>query len=813
MARKQPFPLGKTLNVALEDELRQSYLDYAISVIMGRALPDVRDGLKPVQRRILYVMNEMGLSPEKPYRKSARIVGDVLGKYHPHGDANVYKALVRMAQPFVMRYPLIDGQGNFGSIDGDEPAAMRYTEARLTPLAMEMLKDIEYDTVDFTSNFDATLEEPTVLPAAFPNLLVNGSSGIAVGMATEIPPHNLGEVIDGVIAYLENPRISVDELMKYIPAPDFPTGGYIVGVEGVREAYKTGRGRIILRGRAHIERGKRDLIVITEIPYQVKKADLIAKIAQKAGLERKKEHVTIKGIYDIRDESDREGMRIVIEVDRGYDPEIVLNQLYHHTDLETTYPVMLLAVEGTRPKVYTLKGLVGKYAQHRKEVVTRRIRHLLKKAEERAHILEGLKIALANLDEVIKIIKTSSNSAEARKRLVESFDLTPVQAQGILDMRLHQLTQLEVEKLEQEYEELLKKIAYYKSVLGSEKLLIQVIKEELLKIKEKFADVRRTQIITEEEAAPRTFEDLVHREDKLIVLTSFGFIKRMKPEIFKLQRRGGKGIIGMPLYPEDVIWRLAISSTHDQIAFFSSRGKVYWTKTYDISEQDRNGKGESLAGYFPLSKGERVDCFVSFSPENDKKFLLFVTEKGVIKKLKRSALGKPQKRGIFVIELDEGNSLVSVLSVDGEDVILLSSSGKAIRFSVSKIRSMGKAARGVRGMSLTEGERIVWASVVSKQLVFITKNGFGKRVRAKDFPLQGRGGKGVRAISLGKDDEAAVVVSVSSQDSHLMISTARGKIIRIPVQDIPIMGRSARGVKLVDPDGADWITAACEVSS
>ncbi len=809
-------PWKTLIEVPIEEELQQSYLDYALSVIIGRAIPDVRDGLKPVQRRILYSMHENGLTHDRPYRKSARIVGDVLGKYHPHGDAPVYDALVRMAQPFNFRYPLIDGQGNFGSIDGDAPAAMRYTEARMSALAEELLRDIDKDTVDFVPNFDETLKEPMYLPAAFPNFLVNGSSGIAVAIASEIPPHNLGEVIDAIEAYMKNPRISVDELLKYVKGPDFPTGGEIVvgsGGEELRKVYSTGRGRFVVRGRVKLEKGgRRKRIVIYEIPYQVKKAELIHQIALESGLikdekSKEKRKPRIVGVKDVRDESDKEvGLRVVVEIGADVDENVVLNQLYKYTSLQKNYWAIMIGVHRNRPVLLDLKRAIQIYVDHRRDIVTRRTRYLLRKAEERAHILEGLIIAQANIDEVVAIIKSSKNPSEAKARLTQKFELTQKQAQAILEMRLQQLTSLEVEKLKREYEELLKKIEYYRSILSSPAKRDQVVIDELEEIKKKYADERRTAIVYEEVTLSVAQEDLIHQED-IVVPFSEKFVRRVLQKSLSSQGRGGKGSRVMRIYENDSLRGVLRGTTHDFYAFFSNRGKMFMRRGFDISQEER---GESFLAHFALAKDEKILSGVVLPQSVQKRqrgcFILFFTRKGFVKKMKLSEIipssGKLShllgRKGIQAIGLDSDDELVKVIYYDREEscgeVMMLCQDGRAIRFDAKSIRAQGRTARGVSGMDC---RAVSDAFLLDDNYLFLaTASGKAKVVRASEFPLRGRGGKGVKAFQINKGDSLTAGVSVSYESEKILAVSSEGDAIMVEVKEVPLRSRASGGVIL-----------------
>jgi DNA gyrase subunit A len=796
----------KIIPVAIEEEMKRSYIDYAMSVIVGRALPDVRDGLKPVHRRILYAMYELGLFHNRPYKKSARIVGEVLGKYHPHGDAAVYDALVRMVQDFSLRYPLIDGQGNFGSVDGDAPAAMRYTEARLAKIAEEMLADIEKDTVDFVPNFDESLQEPSVLPAKLPNLLVNGSSGIAVGMATNIPPHNLCEVCDAIAMLIDNPDATLEELMEVIHGPDFPTGAYILGKKGIIQAYSTGRGTIRLRGRTHIEEDKRKKrIIITEIPYMVNKAKLIESIAE---LVRNKK---IEGITDIRDESDREGMRVVIELKQSASPEVILNQLYKNTQLETTFGIINLVLVDGEPRVLNLRDTILEFIKHRKQVVTRRTRFELSKAEKRAHILEGLRIALENIDAVIKLIRGSPSVEEAKAKLMERFSLTDTQAQAILDMRLQKLTALEREKIEEEYRKLLKEIDYLRSLLASEKKILQVIKKETLEIKQKYGDERRTEIVAEAEEI--SIEDLIAKEEMVVTITQGGYIKRLPVSTYRQQRRGGRGIVGVEA-KEDQVKDIYVASTHDYMLFFSNTGKVYWRKVYEIPTAGRYSRGKAMVNLLEEAANERITATLAVRDFSEERYVFFATKQGKVKKTPLSAFSNPRRGGILAISLAEGDELVEVELTDGRQEILLATRyGKAIRFSEQDVRAMGRTAMGVTGITLRRKDEVVGVEVVKPgtTILAVTENGYGKRTPIEEYPLQRRGGKGViNIIPSVRNGLVVGVLSVLDSD-EVVLTSAKGVVIRLKAKEISVMGRNTQGVRLMKLEEGDRVVALAKV--
>lgn len=799
----------RIIEVNIEDEMKKSFIDYAMSVIVSRALPDVRDGLKPVHRRILYSMYELGLSPDKPFRKSARIVGDVLGKYHPHGDLSVYDAMVRMAQDFSTRYILVEGHGNFGSIDGDSPAAMRYTEARMSRIAMEMLADINKDTVDFMPNFDETLKEPTVLPSKFPNLLVNGSSGIAVGMATNIPPHNLGEVIDGTIALIDNPDISVEEMMRYIKGPDFPTGGIILGTQGIKEAYITGRGKITIRARTNIEElpNNRSRIIVTEIPYQVNKARLIEKIAE---LVRDKK---IEGISDIRDESDREGMRIVIEVKKDANPNVVLNYLFKHTQMQETFGVIMLALVDGEPKVMGLKELLTHYINHQKDVLIRRTRYDLEKAEARAHVLEGLLVALDHIDEVINIIRSSRTVQIARDSLMERFGLSERQAQAILDMRLQRLTGLEREKIEEEYAELKNTIQYLKDVLASDAMQYKIIKEELLAIKEKYSDDRRTEITFS--PGEINIEDLIDEYDVVVTLTHRGYVKRTPLSTYKSQRRGGKGISGLQTRDEDFVQDIFVTTTHKSILFFTSTGRVYILKAYEIPEAGRQARGTAIINLLQLMPGERIEAVFPVDDIEDEKYLVMATRKGFIKKSPIKEFKNIRKSGLIAITLREDDELVGVELTNGKQEIMLAShKGMAIRFNEADVRPMGRTAMGVKGMELDKDDYIIGMQLVAEDgyVLTISERGYGKRTPIDEYRAQNRGGKGIITMNVTEKTGNLVGLEMVTEDDELMIINSNGIIIRIEVKDISVIGRNTQGVLLMRTDEGESVVSVAKIN-
>ena len=779
----------------IEEELKTSFISYAMSVITSRALPDVRDGLKPVHRRILYSMVELGVTPDKPYRKSARIVGDVLGKYHPHGDSAVYDAMVRLAQPFNTRYMLVEGQGNFGSVDGDGAAAMRYTEARLSKLSMEMVRDLDKETVDFYPNFDETLMQPDVLPSRFPNLLVNGSAGIAVGMATNIPPHNLGEVVDAVVCMLDNPECTVDDLMQYIKGPDFPTGGVILGKRGIYDAYHEGRGKIITRAKSEIEEmhSGRQRIVVTEIPYQVNKARLIEKIAELVHDKR------LEGISDIRDESDRSGMRIVIELKRDVNANVVLNYLYRHTQMQETFGAIMIALVDGTPKVLSLRQIIHHYIEHQESVITRRTQYDLDKALARSHILEGLLIALDNIDEVIALIRASADGNVARNGLMERFGLTEKQAQAILDMRLQRLTGLERERLEAEYAELEKQIAYYQAVLADEQLVRGIVKDEILEIKRKYADERRTEISALEGEIDML--DLVQEEDMVITMTHFGYVKRVSMSAYRAQKRGGKGVSAATTREEDYVEQMFVTSTHDQIMFFTNRGRVYQMWCYEIPEAGRAAKGTAIVNLLQLDGGEKVTAMVDVPEEKlQGSYLIMATRQGTIKRTELSEFVNLRKSGLIAIVLREDDDLIGVALTDGRREVLLGTrDGMSIRFAETDLRPIGRNAVGVRGIELAEGDRVVAMSIVEEDtdVLAITENGYGKRTAIEEYRLQSRAGKGIKAMNLTDKTGGLAGQLLVRSDEDILIITDDGTIIRTPVDSIPLHGRATQGVRLM----------------
>ncbi|THJ24238.1 MAG: DNA gyrase subunit A [Nitrospira sp. CG24D] len=790
--------------IAIEDEMKSSYLDYAMSVIVGRALPDVRDGLKPVHRRILFGMNEMGLAHNRAYRKSAKIVGEIMGNYHPHGDSAIYDTLVRMAQDFNMRYPLVDGQGNYGSMDGDSAAAMRYTEARMTKLAEELLADIDKETVDFGPNYDESLQEPLVLPTRVPNLLINGAGGIAVGYATNIPTHNLGEVIDGLLLLIENPDVTIAQLMKKIPGPDFPTAGFIYGMSGIKDAYETGRGLLKVRAKVNVEsdeRTDRERLIVTEVPYQVNKAKLIEKIAELVQDER------IKGIADLRDESsDREGVRVVIELKRGEIPLIVLNNLFKHTQLETTFGVIMLALVNNRPEVLNLKQILSHFLDHRREVIVRRTAFELRKAEERAHILEGLKIALDNLDAVIALIRRAQSPDEARAGLMSQFGLSEIQASAILEMRLQRLTQLERQKLIEEYKDVLKQIEYLKSILASPALVRKIIQDELAEIREAYKDERRTQIVKEE--AEISLEDLIAEEEVVVTISHTGYIKRNAVSLYRAQRRGGKGKIGMGIKDEDFVETLFTASTHDSLLFFTDAGKVFWLKVHEIPEASRGAKGKALVNLLALSKDEKVTATMPVKEYRDDRFVVMATKQGVIKKTELSAYSNPRQGGIIALSLDQGDKLIAVHVTDGSREMLLGTKqGITIRFKEEDVRSMGRTAHGVKGITLEAGDEVIGMETITPDsttaILTVTEGGYGKRTPVNDYRVQGRGGKGIISVKTTERNGLAVGFLQVREGDEIMLMAAKGKLLRCKVDDIREVGRNTQGVRVLDLDGDD----------
>ncbi|NWF35862.1 DNA gyrase subunit A [Mariprofundus sp. KV] len=806
--------MEETLNpaaipVLIEDEMKRSYLDYAMSVIVGRALPDARDGLKPVHRRILFAMQDLGCTHDKPYKKSARVVGDVIGKYHPHGDSAVYDAMVRMAQPWSMRHLLIDGQGNFGSVDGDSPAAMRYTEARMSKVAAELLADIDKNTVDFAPNYDESLKEPKVLPAKYPNLLVNGSQGIAVGMATNIPPHNLGEAINASIALVTNPDIDDDELMQIMPGPDFPTGGFIYGRKGIRDAFISGRGSVTMRAKALVEENaktKRQALIIAELPYQVNKANLIENIAH---LVRDKK---LEGISDLRDESDRDGMRICIELKKNEIPEVVLNNLYKHTQLQCNFSCNLLSLVDGQPKLCGVRELLLHFLDHRRQVVTRRCLFDLDKAEARAHILEGLLIALDNIDEVIKLIRASATPADAKVGLMDRFGLSDKQSQAILDMRLHRLTGLERDKIQAEFDELQKLIAHLKAILADEKLLMGVIVEELEMVRDKYADPRRSIIM--DETAELSVEDLITEEDMVVTISNEGYIKRNAVTLYRAQRRGGKGKTAMTTKDEDFVAQLMVASTHDYLLFFSDRGRVFRKKVYEVPQAGRATRGKALINLLPVEKDEKISATLAIREFDGDQYIIVATKNGVIKKTKLSEYKNIRTNGIIAIKIDDDDGLIGVTVSNGEqDVMLCASNGKAIRFSESDARPMGRSTRGVTGMRLATGERLISMTLVndSASLLAVSENGYGKRTSISEYNVQKRGGQGVFTLKTGGRNGNMVAALLVVDEDQVMMMTDSGRLVRIKMDGVSVIGRNTQGVTLIGCDAKERVIGAVQV--
>lgn len=807
---------GKIVPVEIEKEMSHSYMDYAMSVIVSRALPDVRDGLKPVHRRILWAMQELGMGPDKPYKKAARVVGEVMGKYHPHGDSAIYEAIVRLAQDFSTRYPLVDGHGNFGSVDGDPAAAMRYTEIRLSRLALETLKDIDKDTVDFGSNFDETLKEPLVLPSRFPNLLANGSSGIAVGMATNIPPHNLTELINAVVYLIDNPHATLEDLMKLVSGPDFPTGGLILGREGIRSAYATGRGTITMRARASIEVEKngKAKIIVTELPYQVNKAKLIERIADLAREKR------IEGISDLRDETDRSGLRIVIELRKDANPRVVLNRLYTFTDMQQNFGAIMLALVDGRPEILTLKRALSLYAEHQKDVIVRRTKFELDKAEARAHILEGLRIALSNLDAVIKLIRSSKDTDTARQGLMEQFALSEKQAQAILDMRLQRLTQLETSKIEQEYEEIRKTIEYLRAVLASETMVKNIVKSELLTLKDRFGDARRTSIV--DAVGEMDLEDLVKEEDVVVTVTHGGYIKRCPVSAFPIQHRGGKGIIGIQTREEDFVEHLFVATTHQSIMFFTNLGRIHKLRVFEVPEFSRQARGQAIVNLLDFEPEEKVSAILVSPEVEEGTFVVMATANGLVKKTPTLSFANVRKKGIAAITLVPGDKLIGARITEGDsEVMLITTNGMSIRFPEENIRPSGRTARGVIGIRASENDEVVALETIKttdndeeKDILLVTEDGYGKRTRLIQYNPQQRGGKGIRAISLrrsrGRKTTVAGVRLVQTRDEIVVISS-RGTLIRVPVKDIARKGRATRGVVVMRLDEGDSVVSIAKI--
>ena len=794
--------------VNIEEEMKRSYLEYSMSVIVGRALPDVRDGLKPVHRRVLYAMHEMKNYFNRPYKKSARVVGDVIGKFHPHGDAAVYDTIVRLAQDFSMRYPLVDGQGNFGSVDGDPPAAMRYTEVRMTRLAQNFLDDIDKETVDLKPNYDGSLEEPALLPTSIPNLLVNGSSGIAVGMATNIPPHNLTEVTVAVERVIDDPEAKVKDLMRIIPGPDFPTAGFILATAGIKEAYETGKGIIKIRARAFIEKvgQNRERIIVSEIPFMVNKAKLLERIAE---LVKEKK---VEGVADIRDESDRDGMRIAVDVKREGNALVIMNRLYKYTQMEVSFGIILLAIVKGRPQVLNLKEMLVLFVEHRREIIVRRTIYDLKKAEERAHILEGLKKALDALDEIIEAIRSSADPKEAKSRLVADFSLTEVQAQAILDMRLQRLTGLEREKIHSEYQELLKNISQYKAILASPAMVLQIIKDEMKQIRESFGDERRTEIL--HEAGQIDVEDLIAEEDMVVTISHEGYIKRNPISLYRAQRRGGKGLTGARPKEEDFVELLFVASSHDYLLFFTNKGRVYWKKVHEVPEAGRMSRGKAIVNLLELQKGERVATTLAVRGFEKDKYVVMATKEGLVKKTELAAYSNPRTGGIVAIRINEEDELIGVrVSSGSQDIFLTTRQGKSIRFHEDEIREMGRVAAGNIGIRMESGDEMVGMDVLDEgaTILTVTEKGFGKRTRTGEYRVQGRGGKGIVTIKTTQRNGVVVYACQVTDPDQLMIITEQGKIIRLKVADISVIGRNTQGVKLIEIAEGEKVVAVAKV--
>ncbi|WP_019720251.1 DNA gyrase subunit A [Heyndrickxia coagulans] len=802
-------PESNIVEVNLTQEMRTSFLDYAMSVIVSRAIPDVRDGLKPVHRRILYAMNDLGMTPDKAYKKSARIVGEVIGKYHPHGDSAVYETMVRMAQDFSYRYMLVDGHGNFGSVDGDPAAAMRYTEARMSKISLELLRDINKDTIDFQDNYDGSEKEPAVLPSRFPNLLVNGSSGIAVGMATNIPPHQLGEVIDAILALSKDPDITIQELMEYIPGPDFPTAGLIVGRSGIRRAYETGRGSITLRAKVEIEQKSngKESIIVTELPYQVNKAKLIERIAELVHEKR------IDGITDLRDESDRNGMRMVIEVRRDANANVILNNLYKHTAMQTTFGINLLALVAGQPKVLNLKQALKFYLDHQEEVIRRRTAFELKKAEARAHILEGLRIALDHIDAIIQLIRSSQTTDIARNGLMEQFSLSEKQAQAILDMRLQRLTGLEREKIEEEYRGLIQLIAELKAVLADEEKVLEIIREELLEIKERFNDERRTEIIAASVDQIED-EDLIPQESIAITLTHNGYIKRLPISTYRSQKRGGRGVQGMGTNEDDFVEHLLTTSTHDTILFFTNKGKVYKKKGYEIPEYGRTAKGIPIVNLLEIDKDEWINTMIRVEDFVEDWFLFFTTKKGISKRTPITEFANIRTNGLIAIHLKEEDELISVKLTDGhKEIIIGTKNGMLIRFPETDVRSMGRSATGVKGITLSGDDEVVGMEILEENddVLIVTKNGYGKRTKGSEYRIQSRGGKGLKTCNITSKNGPLIAVKTVTGEEDVMLITAGGVLIRMAVGDISVLGRNTMGVKLIRLGDEEYVATVAKV--
>ena len=794
--------------VNIEEEMKKSYLEYSMSVIVGRALPDVRDGLKPVHRRVLFAMHEMRNYFNRPYKKSARVVGDVIGKFHPHGDAAVYDTIVRLAQDFSMRYPLVDGQGNFGSVDGDPPAAMRYTEVRMTRLAQNFLDDIDKETVDFVPNYDGSLDEPSLLPTSIPNLLVNGSSGIAVGMATNIPPHNLKEVTLAVERVIDDPEVTIKDLMRIVPGPDFPTAGFILATAGIKEAYESGKGIIKIRARAFIEKAgqNRERIIISEIPFMVNKTKLLERIAE---LVKEKK---VEGVSDIRDESDRDGMRVALDVKREGNALVIMNRLYKYTQMEVSFGIIFLAIVKGRPQVLNLKEMLVLFVDHRREIIVKRTIYDLRKAEERAHILEGLKKALDALDEIIEAIRSSSDPKEAKSRLMADFSLTEVQAQAILDMRLQRLTGLEREKIHAEYQELLKNISQYKAILASPSMVLQIIKDEMKQIRESFGDERRTEIL--HEAGQLDVEDLIAEEDMVVTISHEGYIKRNPISLYRAQRRGGKGLTGARPKEEDFVEMLFVASSHDYLLFFTNKGRVYWKKVHEVPEAGRMSRGKAIVNLLELQKGERVATTLAVRTFEENKYVVMATKEGLVKKTELTAYANPRTGGIVAIKINEEDELIGVrVSTGSQDIFLTTRQGKSIRFHEDEIREMGRVAAGNIGIRMESGDQVVGMEVLDEgaTILTVTENGFGKRTRTGEYRVQGRGGKGILTIKTTQRNGLVVYACQVTDPDELMIITEQGKIIRLKVADISVIGRNTQGVKLIDLAEGEKVVAVAKV--
>ena len=799
---------GDLSTVTIEEEMKRSYLEYAMSVIVGRALPDIRDGLKPVHRRVLFAMEQLKNYHNRPHKKSARVVGDVIGKYHPHGDAAVYDTIVRMAQSFSMRYPLVDGQGNFGSVDGDPPAAMRYTEIRMHEIAEEFLADVEKETVDFVSNYDGSLSEPVILPTNVPNLLISGSSGIAVGMATNIPPHNLREVADAIMHTIDNPDITLKELMTDLPGPDFPTAGFIHGERGIQEAYSTGRGIIRVRARAFVEKigDNRERVIITEIPYQVNKANLLKSIGE---LVKDKK---IDGINDIRDESDRDGLRVAIDIKRDAMAAVILNRLYKFTQMEVSFGIIMLAIVNGRPEILSLKQIIQHFINHRKEIIVRRISFELKKAEARAHILEGLKVALDHLDRVVELIRSSPSPMEAKVRLMERFQLSDIQAQAILDMTLKRLTGMERDKINDEYNNTIKDIERFKTILSSDALVLDIIKKETRDIKERYGDERRTEIIRDVQDID--IEDLIVDEDMVITVSHAGYIKRSPISLYRAQRRGGKGVSGTKVRAEDFVVSMFIASTHDYLLFFMNTGRLYWRKVYEIPEAGRVAKGTAIVNLLNLQPGEKVATILSVKDFEDGRYIVMATKKGLVKRTRLSAFSHPRSTGITALRINEGDELIGVRVTNGaQDIFLSSKTGKAIRFSEDGLRSMGRVAAGNIGIRLKDDDQVVGIEILNEgaTIITITENGYGKRTKTKEYRVQQRGGKGVFSIKTSERNGLVVSANQVTEDDELMILSGGGKIIRIRTSDISVIGRHTQGVKLIKLDSPKKVVSVARL--